>query len=105
MSVGAALMAGGSGGGGGGPSGSSEVVYVPNNMVGLVIGKGGENIRVIQVCPIRSFFALLFARLFTLALCMPSDAHGCSCANPKGQRTRTWCHRAQGVFEWQPSSH
>ena len=37
------------GGGGGGGGGGSTTVTVPNNMVGLVIGKGGENIRVMQV--------------------------------------------------------
>ena len=46
MSVGAALMAAGGASSGGT---NQEVVSVPNSMVGLVIGKGGENIRVIQL--------------------------------------------------------
>ena len=50
MTIGPALMAGGGSSGGPGGAGSgSDVVRVPNSMVGLVIGKGGENIRVIQV--------------------------------------------------------
>jgi KH domain len=58
-------------------SGGTETVLVPNSMVGLVIGKGGECIRDIQVFWSPCCDAVPRVPLIFLC-CVAPDAHRCS---------------------------
>ena len=59
-----------------------EEVMIPGSKVGLVIGKGGENIKMLQVCILQGFYTskrLRASHVFILAAHIPCNPLACKC--------------------------